>query len=42
MMKKQKERIEELKNSIDNLEPTQMNNIKVMLTQYMQKPDDDS
>ena len=41
-MKKQKERIEELKNSIDNLEPTQMNNIKVMLTQYMQKPDDDS
>ena len=41
MMKKQKERIEELKNSIDFLEPSQMDNIRVMLTSYMLKPDDD-
>ena len=41
MMKKQKERIEELKNSIDFLEPSQMDHIRVMLTSYMLKPDDD-
>lgn len=42
LTKKQKERIEELKNSIDYLEPSQMENIKNMLKYYMQKPEEES
>lgn len=40
--KKAKERVDEIFNSIEHLEPSQVKNLKVLLGQYMVNPDEES